>query len=202
MKEINWNTYNWGPFLWRSEIDIDICDEMLIRFNSCTTDHREGLASLIDTVHSVEDQSNRGWFVEKITPYLECYVMAYKDWCNNELLWSNELFLNKLWINYQQKFEFNPEHTHSGDLSFVIYLQIPESVLQENITYKGRSAGPGGITFDYGEKNLKWAITNRQFFPKKGDIFIFPAGLRHWVYPFKSEGTRISVSGNLDFVYE
>ena len=34
--------------------------------------------------------------------------------------------------------------------------------------------------------------------PKTGDIFIFPASLKHYVYPFKSKVTRISVSGNLN----
>ena len=28
-------------------------------------------------------------------------------------------------------------------------------------------------------------------------MYIFPAWLKHWVYPFKSDCTRISVSGNV-----
>jgi hypothetical protein len=28
-------------------------------------------------------------------------------------------------------------------------------------------------------------------------MYIFPAWLKHWVYPFKSKCTRISVSGNV-----
>ncbi len=33
---------------------------------------------------------------------------------------------------------------------------------------------------------------------KEGDMFIFPAVLPHWVYPFtKSEGRRVSISGNI-----
>jgi len=32
-------------------------------------------------------------------------------------------------------------------------------------------------------------------------MYIFPAWLKHWVYPFQSHCTRISVSGNVaDFV--
>jgi DNA/RNA endonuclease YhcR with UshA esterase domain len=31
-------------------------------------------------------------------------------------------------------------------------------------------------------------------------MFIFPAGLPHWVYPFKTtEGERVSISGNVKF---
>ena len=36
--------------------------------------------------------------------------------------------------------------------------------------------------------------------PSVGDMFIFPAGLPHWVYPFvKTEGERVSISGNIKF---
>ena len=34
------------------------------------------------------------------------------------------------------------------------------------------------------------------FPPEEGDMFIFPAWLKHWVAPYKSNCTRISVSGN------
>jgi hypothetical protein len=32
--------------------------------------------------------------------------------------------------------------------------------------------------------------------PEEGDMYIFPAWLKHWVAPYKSDCTRISVSGN------
>ena len=40
-------------------------------------------------------------------------------------------------------------------------------------------------------------ITYQSFFPEEGDMYIFPAWLKHWVAPFKSDCTRISVSGNI-----
>ena len=43
----------------------------------------------------------------------------------------------------------------------------------------------------------KQGETYQSFFPEEGDIFIFPAWLKHWVAPFKSDVTRISVSGNV-----
>ena len=33
--------------------------------------------------------------------------------------------------------------------------------------------------------------------PRTGEMYIFPALLQHWVCPFKSDVTRISVSGNV-----
>ena len=40
-------------------------------------------------------------------------------------------------------------------------------------------------------------ISNHSVFPEEGDMYIFPAWLKHWVYPFKTDCTRISVSGNV-----
>ena len=65
-----------------------------------------------------------------------------------------------------------------------------------NEAYRGRSCGPGGIQFLYGE-GPRDAVTYMSYFPVERDMFIFPAWLKHWVSPFKSDCTRISVSGNI-----
>ena len=104
--------------------------------------------------------------------------------------------MSALWINYQKQHEFNPPHDHDGAISFVIYLQIPDELKKENEAYVGKSGGPGGIQFFYGD-GTRDAITYMSHFPKERDMFIFPAWLKHWVNPFKSDCTRISVSGNI-----
>jgi hypothetical protein len=81
-------------------------------------------------------------------------------------------------------------------LSFVIYLKVPEELKKENEEYDGLSAGPGGITFLYGQAE-NYTIANHSFFPEVGDMYIFPAYLKHWVYPYKSDCVRVSVSGNV-----
>ena len=40
-------------------------------------------------------------------------------------------------------------------------------------------------------------MTYMSYFPQERDMFIFPAWLKHWVSPFQSDCTRISVSGNI-----
>ena len=42
-------------------------------------------------------------------------------------------------------------------------------------------------------KNQKY----QSHFPEVGDLFIFPAWLKHYVAPFKADVERISVSGNI-----
>ena len=103
------------------------------------------------------------------------------------------------WINYMKAGDFNPPHNHDGILSFVLFLQIPDELKKEHKEFKGTSIGPGGIEFRINvvKKQGHFSIDNHSFFPSEGEIFIFPAHLEHWVYPFKSKVTRISVSGNL-----
>ena len=40
-------------------------------------------------------------------------------------------------------------------------------------------------------------VSYQSYFPKEGDMLIFPAWLKHYVAPFYSDVTRISVSGNI-----
>ena len=77
----------------------------------------------------------------------------------------------------------------------MVYLQIPDELKKENQEYKGKSCGPGGIQFLYGN-GPRECITYMSYFPEELDMFIFPAWLKHWVAPYRSDCTRISVSGN------
>ena len=94
--------------------------------------------------------------------------------------------------------DFNPLHTHSGDFSFVIFLETPKGLKKEQKEYEGSGSLPGSLMFEFTQNaRPKWATTGVSVIPEVGDMYIFPAMLRHWVCPFKSKGTRISVSGNL-----
>ena len=117
-------------------------------------------------------------------------------WKNQKHERKPEYLMSALWVNFQKKHEFNPPHDHSDQLSFVIYLSIPESLKTEHKEFKGKSSGPGGISFLYGEGDRQ-AITYQAAFPEERDMFIFPAWCKHYVAPFTSNGTRISVSGNV-----
>ena len=41
------------------------------------------------------------------------------------------IYLDTMWVNFQKKYEFNPPHTHTGVLSFVIFIQIPYDLKEE-----------------------------------------------------------------------
>ena len=135
-----------------------------------------------------------------LDPYLNSYITGYHEFRGSTLATGYDLITS--WINRQKKNEFNPPHTHDGDLSFVVYTEIPEELTKECYASVANSPGPGCITFDFnmpGSSNFtKLFLQTHSHLPSVGDLFIFPAGLPHWVYPFtKTEGERVSISGNI-----
>ena len=74
-------------------------------------------------------------------------------------------------------------------------------IQKEQKEFEGTSAKPGTLMFEYTQQaRPQWASTGHQVEPETGDFYMFPALLQHWVCPFKSKVTRISVSGNLRIV--
>ena len=110
------------------------------------------------------------------------------------------LYLDSLWVNLQQKHEFNPVHDHSGIFSFVIWLQIPYTRVDEHQSpgYKSNSPCSGNFNFFYTNAlgdivpySMECNIT------KENVIYFFPSKMKHSVYPFYStDDYRITVSGN------
>ena len=95
--------------------------------------------------------------------------------------------------------EWNPAHNHTGDISCVTYLQVPDVIKEENnsneSSNKSNTPSAGKLEFQYGD-NIGYCNTGLMFAPEEKDIYIFPAKLLHLVYPFKSKTERISVSVN------
>ena len=105
---------------------------------------------------------------------------------------AKKISLKNLWIVRQFKNEYNPIHFHSGDISGVGYLNIPNKITQGNKKLKTN----GTIDFIYGSKSfLNNSIFNHR--PKVGDLILFPNYLMHTAYPFKRDGERRSFSFNL-----
>lgn len=196
--------FYWGPFLMQQKIKEEHRNELLKKGNKTHLDYRQELAGLLDKENLFSEDDTR-WFANAFNPYFQNYLNGLKDYNKGALdriTKIKNLHLNKLWINFMEKNEFNPPHIHSDDFSFVIYLQIPKGIY--DTSWKGTSSGPGSITFTYGNPSSSSTnftnITGYDFKPEVGDMFIFPANLQHYVNPFKVDGTRISVSGNLDCI--
>ena len=194
--KIDYQILTWGPCVLKLKIT-DEFFELLKKESEASVkeelSYTHRLAGIIQKEYKLRD-------LKIIQPFMKDLVNIYDQvwdkWRNSDKPSKNKYLIKAMWVNYQRQHEFNPPHDHSDDLSFIVYLKIPEEIKKEYKEYKGKSSGPGGISFIYGEGNRQ-AITYQAHFPAEKDLFIFPAWLKHYVAPFKSDVERISVSGNL-----
>lgn len=192
----------WGPYILMSEINKIFANKLLTEGKKLTieTDNKRRLASRIDKVRSYKEET---WISEGLIPYVNGWLKGWNKFSNQNYE-PQSAKLSAIWINFQEAGEPNPEHIHGdADLSFVIYLDIPDEIIYEyeNFLYnrKNRSCPPGSIFFNYGEYN-RFAVGGRNICPKENTILIWPSYLRHGVAPFEFKGTRISVAGNILFL--
>ena len=189
------NTYNWGPCVIKLKIQEDFKKILIQEALKNEEDFTARLAGQIKK-ETGYNEKQREKIIPYLSPYLGIYDEAYQRYRMDKYESKPQYVLSALWANFQRQYEFNPPHDHDGKLSFVIYLSIPDKLKEENKAYKGKSCGPGGIQFMYGD-GTRDCITYISHFPEEGDMFIFPAWLKHWVMPYHSDCVRVSVSGNV-----
>ena len=137
------------------------------------------------------------WFYKEMQEYWSCYREQHSNFHSLENKQVN-LHASDLWVNFMKPGDFNPIHTHGGDISFVLYLDVPVELEKEANEHEGQSTPPGYLEFQFTQfQKEKWFTNVVKMKPETGTIIIFPAMLQHWVMPFKSNVTRVSVSGNL-----
>ena len=107
-----------------------------------------------------------------------------------------------IWINLQKKYEFNPVHNHSGEYSFVLWVQIPYDLEKEfELENCKNSNCPENALFNFLYTRVNREITTSKIRVDKnyeGTIILFSSSLHHSVNPFyTSDDYRISISGNI-----
>ena len=194
LRRIEYNFYHWGPFVCHYKL----LPKEIEEYKSLESgkDYRDNLAGHLKNEKALD--TNKVFKI--LYPYLNSYTQGYFEYRGQTLATGFEL--KSAWINRQKKNEFNPPHTHDGDLSFVIYTEIPKNLHEECRASVANSPGPGCISFDFNmpssDGGHKLFLKTHSHLPCVGDMFIFPAGLPHWVFPFtKTEGERVSISGNI-----
>ena len=197
---------NFGPYVAHYKIHQHLLEGLLQRGDkSKPGSGNHNLAGIIEDQRGYT-QEDKKWFIDHFQPYVTDYVESSVKYSGQQVdyskpvpSFSTKFTLIDLWINYMKENEQNPEHSHGGMLSWGIFLKVPD-LEEERRNYKGKSYGPGGVTFHYGEtSNPTWAQHSYGYMPEVGGMWIFPAQLRHQVTSFKTPGVRISVSGNLFF---
>jgi len=200
--------FHFGPPLYKTKITEELKNSLLVSSKNQKIPNNKNLAGRIENEKLFDLESHKN-FEEEIIFLIKDYLkFVVNDQINTDIKIDNVGFiLESLWVNFQKCGEYNPPHAHGGDISFVIYLDIPDEI--KNETFIGHSTPNGSISFIYGNTTLshkkenilidllqpKTLITH---LPENGEMFIFPSYLMHYVESFTSvDVERISVSGNV-----
>jgi len=113
-----------------------------------------------------------------------------------------KLKLDSLWVNFQNKHDFNPVHFHNAILSFVIWMKIPTHYEdQYRLPIAANSNNPSASDFEFLYTNILGEIERMdvKMSPEmEGTLMLFPSTLMHQVYPFyDTDEQRISIAGNI-----
>ena len=196
IEKVNYSHINWGPYVIKTKIPDYIIKKLKTEGKKAKVSYNYSLAGHLDNQFLYPTKVQQ-WFYSEIHPIIQAYRNGHCKFHGIEEL-NVELQADDLWVNYMQPGDFNPMHVHGGDYSFVLFLDVPKQLKKEQENFKGTSARPGQIMFEYTQQaRPRWATTGTSISPETGDFYMFPALLQHWVAPFKSKVTRISVSGNL-----
>ena len=147
------------------------------------------------------------WFGKQVSDYVSSYFEQLYIPQQNIFTVSKKRAVqaaNNMQINVQSAWyvrsfdgDYNPIHTHGNcELTCVGYLKVPNL---SNERKEGRvNNGVLEVMSNAGSNDLTFFENDRiGFAPKVSNWYLFPANLRHSVYPFRGDGERRSFSINM-----
>lgn len=210
-RELQWSNFNLPNIpLFQTRLPNDIQIRLWDYVAKAKQRHNHRLAGNIDTSLVLVDEDHY-FYRNVIGPVANLYA-AYAEngvWVDFDEEKKKEaeeneraMELKAFWVNFQNQHEFNPVHSHDGFLSFVIWMKIPTSwEEQHNLDFCKGSNSPCASDFAFSYSDVlglhrDYKIKMGEF--QEGWMIVFPAGLRHQVYPFYNcDEQRISISGNI-----
>jgi len=192
-----------GPTLYKNKISENLRQSILDAAENSEVENNQYLAGNIDREVSFHLEVDA---ITELEEHLADYLIqmskvgSYQPPQDHDL---KRIELDRPWVNVQRKGEWNPPHIHAGDFSCIVYAQVPQELKDEwkHPTQRGRNPTAGMVEWQYGQ----WAPHNLHAFgpvaPEEGDIYMFPAWLIHYVYPFNADVERISFSTNFFLHY-
>ena len=199
IKNVEWAQIPFGPFVMKTKLPDYIIKRLHTDGKKKLQSYNKKLAGHLKT-QFLYNPDTTGWFYKETQAIWQCFREAHCNFHGIENL-TVELDAHDLWVNFMKAGDFNPIHTHGGDYSFVVFVDVPPKLSKEQDDFEGTSAKPGSLMFEFTQQaKPRWATTGQAMKPQTGDMYIFPALLQHWVAPFKSKITRVSVSGNLQIM--
>ena len=190
--------HHFGPYLAEMPVNPDYCAKLLKLGKKLKKSHRSNLAGQIhhEYIYPLETEP---WIFNEFQIYINTWIEGFKKFSHRDPQYNPKYRLEQIWINRMRAKEYNPIHVHTHcDLSFVLFLEVPQRMLNERKRTPLTNVGgkPGDLCFLYGEE--AWgSLTEKRFTPVVNTLFIFPATLRHQVLHFNSKVIRTSVAGNI-----
>lgn len=186
-----------GPPIGKFEIRQDLINRINKYIDKLVQDKEK--SSKLDAGKSLAGQVNQEIKFEKefsdefIIPTLINKIRTYIFASTNKKISKHNF--ESIWTVRQFENEYNPTHYHSGHISGVGYLQVPENFGESY--QKSKKQNPNGkLEFIHGSK-MFLCQSNVKITPKVGDFYLFPHYMMHNVYPFKGHGERRSMSFNV-----
>jgi uncharacterized protein (TIGR02466 family) len=154
--------------------------------------------------HESVQRSNVGGWQSQSDFHLDSTFKEFKDYILFHALTASEMYnlnlkLDNMWINVNQKGNYNLSHCHPASLlSGVMWIKTPDNC--GNLVFES----PNGFSQYVLTENIDSEISNQYnyfsnfyFTPVEGRMVIFPSSLQHWVDANKSMDDRISIAFNL-----
>jgi len=142
--------YPFSPPIFKTEVDSSFTKELVTEGRKLTNDLGYDQNHTLASKHDL----SRTWhykndYLNKVEPYLKTYVERFFNSITNAMntpdmvdsllsiqedrmkFRKGNLKLDNLFINFNKKDDFNPPHTHTGILSFVIFCKIPDGIFKD-----------------------------------------------------------------------
>ena len=187
--------HQFGPYLAEMPVAPDYCARLLKLGKKLKKSHRKNLAGQIEHEYLYPLETEL-WIANEFKIYVDTWTQGFKKFSNLPKFNPN-CQLTTMWINRMKAKEYNPIHIHTNcQLSFVLFLEVPQQMLNEAKKNETNAPNPGELIFFFGEDT--WSnVTQKHFAPKVNTLFMFPNSLRHSVMHFNSKVIRTSVAGNI-----
>ena len=197
-----------GPLIYTTDISGEFHQFLLDGLEDC----RKGQDLTKMLVGNIDQQRSAPYDPQKFTKFLHPHLRSYLQEKNNrhrdvmnmcncdEIVWdASKSEINfglggGPWVNFQKKGEFNPLHNHSGLISAVVFIKIPDELDEERkkCNFNAKASGCLEIV-----NNNEHIIIN----PREAMMYLFPSYLQHIVYPYRSDVERVSMSFNFDQIF-
>ena len=202
VKPIQINTLGWLMIKLDKEV-LDFLWKMIDKSTKDKDNMKQNLAGNISQSYSLDDDENY-FFNNVLNPLANKWIEEGGEF--SEVPCAENLYfrLHQFWVNYQNQYEINPYHDHSGLFSFAIWMKIPyDSKEQMKLPFldgvKDEDKKVG--CFEFAHLTPYGGIANYAYRldpSYEGYMLFFPAKLRHTVYPFyETDEPRISIAGNI-----